>query len=339
MKKLAFILVAMMMLVSLAACNKASEQSDKKSSNKTIKVEQKYLKYGTKPDGSDAKKVAETVEAPVNPKKVIVFDFGALKTLEDMKADENVVALPKGEDNALLPEFLSKYKDSKYANLGSMKEPNFEKIAELNPDLILINARQANTKTMDELKKAAPKAAVVFSAPDNDRYIDSVKDNTKMLGQIFSKEKEADALVKKLEDKIESAKTMIEKSNKKSLFLLVNEGEMSVFGPKGRFGFIYENLGGKTADSKIKQDTGHGQPVNFEYVNDKNPDIIFAMDRAVAVGGKASSQKTLSNPVLKNVTAIKEKKIIDCDPFLWYLSGGSPTTTIKQIETVEKAFK
>ncbi|WP_414045528.1 siderophore ABC transporter substrate-binding protein [Macrococcus equi] len=345
MKRISVFLIALLVMFTVAACGnketkKETESKDTNSeSASTIEVERTYLKYGTKPDGSDSKEVTEKVKVPVNPKKVVVFDYGTLTTIKDLKVEDKVVGLPKGENNSSLPKFLSDFKDNKYENLGNMKEPNFEKIAEISPDLILINGRQANTKVLDELKKAAPDASVLYSAPQNDRYIDSVKENTETLGKIFGKEKEAKDLNKKLDDKIASAKVKISKAKEKALFLLVNEGELSVFGPKGRYGFLYEDLGVKTADKDIKPDTGHGQPVNFEYLNAKNPDLIFAMDRGVAVGGKATSKQTLSNDVVKKVNAVKNDKIVDFDPFLWYLAGGSPTTTIQQIEQVEAAYK
>ena len=35
--------------------------------------------------------------------------------------------------------------------------------------------RQAHTKTIDEMKKAAPNAKILFVSPDNDNYISSIK--------------------------------------------------------------------------------------------------------------------------------------------------------------------
>ena len=39
---------------------------------------------------------------------------------------------------------LSKYEDAKYANVGSLKEPDFEAIHALKPDVIFISGRQAD---------------------------------------------------------------------------------------------------------------------------------------------------------------------------------------------------
>lgn len=346
MKRIIGLIITLSLILVLAACG-GTKDSSKTDDNKsggsddkaeTVKIDNKYKLMGEKEDGSDAKDVSETVEVTKNPKNVAVFDYGTLTTLKEIGADENVKGMPKGEGNRSLPEFLKDYKDDKYVNLGSLKEPNFEKLAEMQPDLILISARQANQKVMDEMKKAAPKAQIVYVGADDNNYIDSIKVNTENIGKIFGKEKETEKLVADLDKKIEEVKAMTEKSDKKGLFVLANEGELSVFGKGGRFGFIHDVLGVKETDENITA-KGHGQVINFEYINKKNPDIIFAMDRGVAVGGKSSAEQALSNDVIKNVNAIKDNKIVEVDPYLWYFSSGGAVTTVKQIEEVEKAYK
>ncbi len=124
--------------------------------------------------------------------------------------------------------------------------------------------------------------------------------------------------------------------NKTVMYLLVNEGELSTFGPKGRFGgLVYDTLGFNAVDKKVSN-SNHGQNVSNEYVNKENPDVILAMDRGQAVSGKSTAKQALNNPVLKNVKAIKEDKVYNLDPKLWYFAAGSTTTTIKQIEELDK---
>lgn len=53
-----------------------------------------------------------TIEVTKNPERVVTFDYGILDILDNMGVD--VVGLPKGS----LPEYLSKYKEDKYSDLG-----------------------------------------------------------------------------------------------------------------------------------------------------------------------------------------------------------------------------
>lgn len=52
-----------------------------------------------------------------NPKKVIVFDYATLDSLDKMGVE--ILALPK----ANIPHFLEKYNDDKYEDVGTLFEP------------------------------------------------------------------------------------------------------------------------------------------------------------------------------------------------------------------------
>ena len=88
-------------------------------------------------------------EVNKNPQRVVVFDYGILDSLDKLGV-EGIIGVVK--DN--LPEHLSKFKADEYTSVGTLKEPNMEKIFELKPDLIIISGRQA--EYYDELNKIAP---------------------------------------------------------------------------------------------------------------------------------------------------------------------------------------
>ncbi len=46
-----------------------------------MKFENKNVTRGEKKDGSDAKKVKETVEVPKNPKNAVVLDYGEYRQM------------------------------------------------------------------------------------------------------------------------------------------------------------------------------------------------------------------------------------------------------------------
>ncbi|HBC4352533.1 TPA: siderophore ABC transporter substrate-binding protein [Staphylococcus aureus] len=320
MKKTVLYLVVALMFV-LAACGNNSEKeqskSETKGSKETVKIENNYKMRGEKKDGSDAKKVKETVEVPKNPKNAVVLDYGALDVMKEMGLSDKVKALPKGEGGKSLPNFLESFKDDKYTNVGNLKEVNFDKIAATKPEVIFISGRTANQKNL----------------------ISSMKQNTENIGKIYDKEDKAKELNKDLDNKIASMKDKTKKFNKSVMYLLVNEGELSTYGPKGRFGgLVYDTLGFNAVDKKVSN-SNHGQNVSNEYINKENPDVILAMDRGQAVSGKSTAKQALNNPVLKNVKAIKEDKVYNLDPKLWYFAAGSTTTTIKQIDELEKVVK
>lgn len=68
------------------------------------------------------------VEVPKNPERVVVLDYSALENLDFLGIKP--VGVPKG----LLPSHLSKYADDpEIADIGSIHEPNLERINELEP--------------------------------------------------------------------------------------------------------------------------------------------------------------------------------------------------------------
>src|SRR5699024_6803121 len=87
-------------------------------------------------------------EVEKNPEKVLVFDFGALDSLDALGID--VTGIPQ----QTIPAYLEKYAGDEYENLGGLKEPDFEAIAQIDPDLIIISGRQG--EVYEELEKLGP---------------------------------------------------------------------------------------------------------------------------------------------------------------------------------------
>ena len=347
MKKTVLFLLLSLVLVLTACNNSSNNNSTSKKNNsdskETVTIKNSFETSGKENNGSDKKKISNTVKVPKNPKNAVVLDYGALDVLKELGVADKVKGLPKGENNQSLPNFLDEFKDDKYINTGNLKEVNFDKVASAKPDVIFISGRTANQKNLDEFKKAAPKAKVVYVGTSDDNLIKDMKKNTENLGKIYDKEDKAKKINKDLDRKISDMKDKTKDFNKKVMYLLVNEGELSTYGPGGRFGgLVFDTLGFKPADKKVSK-SPHGQNINNEYINKQNPDVILAMDRGSVVGGKATTNQVLKNKVIKNVKAVKSNHIYELDPKLWYFSSESSTTTIKQIdelnEVVEKVEK
>jgi iron complex transport system substrate-binding protein len=262
-----------------------------------------------------------------NPKKVVVFDYGILDALDKLGVE--ITALPKSN----IPSYLEKYKADKYTDVGTLQAPNFEKIHEIKPDLIIISGRQATL--YEEFKKIAPTVHMVI---DNKDYMTSFRSNMKSLGNIFSKETAVEKELKAIDDSVKALKDKAAASGKNALVILANEGALSAYGQVSRFGIIHNAFGFVPADNNIEVST-HGQNISFEYIVQKNPDYLFVVDRNAVVGGNANANKTLENDLIKTTTAYKNKQIINLDPQIWYVSVGGFTSTAKMISEVQSAIK
>ncbi|SFE79809.1 iron complex transport system substrate-binding protein [Paenibacillus catalpae] len=269
-----------------------------------------------------------TATVKTNPEKVVAFDYGAIDTLDKLGVE--IAALPKGS----LPGYLSKYQDDKYTDVGTLFEPDFEKLAALKPDVIFIGGR--TSEAYEELNKIAPTIQVSL---DYANYAESFAKNTNWYAEIFSKQAETEALVAEIEAAKADLKTKAANAGK-ALVVLTTGGKISAYGSGSRFGVIHDGYGFVPADDKIESST-HGQSISSEYIAEKNPDILFVVDRDVIAGGDGAkpAKEVIENDLVKKTNAYKNGKIIYLSPDFWYLSGGGLQSELAMVKEAAQAVQ
>ena len=271
----------------------------------------------------------EKAELKKNPKRVVVFDYGVADILKNLGVDA-VVGLPK---NGKMPEILSNYSDDKYTNVGSLKETDFEAVESLNPDLIIIGGRQA--EDIDSFKEIAP---TVNLAVDGQDYMNSFKTVVTDLGNLFDKQDEAKKAIDEIEAKIAKVnKTVTEKGLTASV-VMANEGSISVFSAKSRYGLIYNGLGFTEADKNI-DDSTHGQQVSFEYFLENKSDYVFVVDRGAVTGKGEAASKLFDNEVMNKTEVSKNGNIVYLNSVIWYTMTGGIESTNQMIDEIADAVK
>lgn len=266
-------------------------------------------------------------EVKKNPTKVAVFDYGTLDILDSMEVE--VVGLPKGS----LPASLKKYETDKYKDLGDLKEPNFEDINALKPDLIIIGGRQKDLQ--EKFSEIAP---TIYLSVDGAKYMEDFEKNLNALGTIFGKEDFVKTKLSEIEGRIKNVNKKVSEKSLTASTVMVNEGSLSAFSDKSRFGLIYNNLGFKNVDDKLEA-SNHGNQITFEYLLEKNPEYIFVIDRGAVTGGNEAAKAAFDNALVKETKAYSEDKIIYLDSEAWYLIAGGVNSTEKMIEEIENSIK
>lgn len=314
MKKLSLLALVIAMVFALAGCG-SEEKAETTAAAGKDEAKEMTIKH-------------EYGEATVkkSPEKVVVFDFGVLDTLDELGVE--VTGVPQ----AIVPKYLEKYAGKEYTNVGSLKEPDFEAIHAMKPDVIFISARQA--ELYDQFEEIAP---TVFVGMDYTKYMESFEKNMKLIGEIFEKEDVVTEKLAEVNKSIDEINKEASSADEKALLVLANEGKVSAYGAGSRYGFIHDVFGFKAADEKIEAST-HGQSITFEYVLEKNPGILFVIDRTAAVGGDAGAKETIENELVKKTDAFKKSKIIYLDGTNWYLSGGGLQSMQSMIEEVRSAL-
>lgn len=320
-KKLSLYFIIAMLSIFVAACGGAEDNSNEKQEggaegNGEAKAEEITITH----------ELGETTVTK-NPQKVVVFDFGILDSLDKLGVE--TAAIPK----ATVPAYLEKYEGDEYVNAGSLKEPDFEAIAELGPDLIIISTRQL--ELYEEFAEIGP---TIYMPLDYENYMESFKGNMNTLAQIFNKEEEVEAELASVEEVIAGLKEKGEGIGKNALVILANEGNLSAYGPGSRFGIIHDEFGIPAVDESIEIST-HGQNISPEYIVEMDPDYLFVIDRGAAVGGESSAQSIVETELVKNTKAYKDGNIVYLNPDYWYLSGGGLISVAEMVKEIEAGIQ
>ena len=327
--KLIDIILSMLVLV-LAACGSSDEKTTEKETTETEQTDT----TATEEVSAFPMTIKSTTEGYADvtfekvPEKIVVFDYGFLDTLDTLGVE--VTAVAKGN----FPESLSKYADDTYLNAGGLKEPLFEDIAAMDPDVIFISGRQADV--YEELNEIAP---TVFVGTSNDDYMNSFNASVQIAADLFGKQAEVDAKLAKIDAAIEEVKAISAASEEKALVTLYNE-TISAYGPGegSRFGFVHSVYGFPAADDTLENST-HGAQISYEQILEINPDILFVVDRLAATGEESNISEAFNNDLVNKTTAAQNGKIIYLNGALWYLAGGGLTSELAKVQEIIDALK
>src|SRR5690625_3787920 len=179
MKRIGLVVILSVLTIMLVACGDKNSADTNNGEKETVNI---------------THELGET-EVTINPEKVVVFDFGVLDTLDKLGIE--VTGVPQGN----IPSYLEKYESDDYENVGSLKEPDFEKISQIDPDLIIISGRQSDL--YDQLGELGD---TIFLGVDTSRYMESFKENTEIIGEIFEKETEVADAIAEIEETINQVK-------------------------------------------------------------------------------------------------------------------------------------
>jgi len=310
-RKSYFLIIMASLLLILAACGGTDDNTSGANGGETVTIKHEL----------------DEITVNKNPEKVIVFDFGMLDTLDHL--DIPIIGVPQMN----IPSYLSKYESDEYENVGGLKEPDFEKIHALQPDLIIISGRQ-----MELYEDFAEIAPTLFIQLDTANYIDSFKHNVKLIGEIFDQEDVVEEELGKIDAAISELQEKSAENDVSALIVLSNGGKVSAYGPGSRFGIVHDVFGIEAVDPSIDVAT-HGQNISFEFIVEKNPDYLYVIDRDAAVNGESQAKEVIENDLVANTTAYKEGQIFYLNADYWYLSGGGLISVQEMINEISQSFE
>lgn len=263
-----------------------------------------------------------------NPQTVAVLDWSSLDTLAVLGVE--VQGIPGGN---LVPKVVSQYADTKFVRIGTLFEPDFEAIASLKPDLIILGRRAAG-----HYEEAAKLGPTLDLTPDPEDVPGSVVRHTGLLGDIFDKQDEAAQVISELQASTAKLQELAAQQGT-GLTLLTTGGKMAPVGVGTRFSMIHESFGLPVTEAEQAKDPEE-RAVSYEFIQQANPNWLFVMDRDAAVGREGvTAQELMDNEQIRQTTAGQQQQIVYLDPESWYLLDSSGAGVLQSnINQLLKAF-
>lgn len=319
-------LIAIFMLV-LSACggDKKSEQSSSASnSEKTAQVKKENTKES---DTRTIEYLGEKYTVPQNIEKFVVT--GAMEAMEDAVVLD---AHPVGAISVggKFPEIFASVTDQA-ESIGEKIQPDFEKILQLKPDVIL-GSTKFPEEAVEKLQKIAPTILVSHIATDWEV-------NLNLMAELTGKQAEAEKILSKYETDIDAAKVSLTEKlqGKKVAAVRIRGGQVFVYPEDVFFNpVLYDELGLEVPQQISMAKTQ--EAISIEQLAEMNPDYLFVQ---VQSSGKENSDEENTfedlkkNPIFQNINASKNNKVFVnvVDPLM---EGGPAYSRIKFLESVTK---
>jgi len=183
-----------------------------------------------------------------------------------------------------------------------------EQIAQQEPDLILAGALASNEEIYKKLQDVAPTLPALA-----DGKLDSWQDQTKIVGQLFKKESEADNIVASTEQTLSAVSQEFPAAAGKTFAVAFFGGADNiqvVTDPNDITVQMLTKMGLKLPDSLIGLGGGEGGVqgrLSLETIDKMNSDIII-------MGSTGDLSAMESSPLWPGLTAVRENHVLKLDP-------------------------
>lgn len=213
-------------------------------------------------------------------------------------------------------------------NLGATREPNLEKIVEVEPDLI-IAAFGVHDAILDNLRKIAPTVAV-SRAGDFSTWQGTLREYGKILGE----EALAETRIADLEGLITEARSTLSAHSDKTVALARTlEKEVTYWLPD----YLYNPEGGLGLASllEMQEGVGAGNTISYEGFADSNPDYIFLYEDALDESDETVWKRLEDDALWQSMSAVKNGQVYILDRSAF---SGGPLAMELGVKTILEAM-
>ncbi|MGM9986170.1 MAG: ABC transporter substrate-binding protein [Bacillaceae bacterium] len=312
-KKFSLLTVIALFLLIVTACGNSTETNTKEKSNASEKST-RTIEY-----------LGKEYTIPKNTERIVIT--GAMEAMEDavVLEVEPVGAITVGGQ---FPEiYASVMKNTE--SIGEKQQPNFEKILELKPDVIL-GTTKFQDEVMQKLEKIAPTIQVSHISSNWEA-------NLQLMAELTGKTDKADQILTDYKNNIEKSKTTLQEklSDKKVVAIRIRGGQMFIYPENIFFNAVLYNELGLNVPEEIKKAKAQ-EAVTVEQLATVNPDYIFMqIQQSENQENQNAFDEMKKNPIMQNINAFKDNQVFVnvVDPLL---EGGPVYSKIQFLEQLQK---
>lgn len=316
----AFSIFSILVLFVLAACGNTNE--------KTSEEEKEAAE--PKAAGYTVEHAMGTTELPATPERVVILTNEGTEAL--LALGVKPVGAVMSWDQDPWYEHISAEMEGVEV-VGDEIEVNIEKIAELNPDLIIGNKIRQEA-IYDQLKAIAP---TVFS----EDLAGDWKINFELYAKALNLAEKGQEVMAEYDNKVEDVKAKLgDKVNQEISIVRFSSRPTRIYYTDSFSGVVFDQLGFKRAAHQAKLFTPDNKMGNFavevdkELIPEMDADVLFYFTYADSI---AVEEEWINDPLWKNLTAVKEGNAHKVSDIIWNTAGGVIAANM-MLDDIEKIF-
>lgn len=262
----------------------------------------------------DASGVTISIES--KPKRIITLSPSLTKQLFELGSERDIIGVTT----------FCKYpaEAEKKQKIGSIIQPNIEKIVSLKPDLIFAHMEGNTKESIKKLRSLGLKVFVLGAS----RNLDDIFKDFILIAKILQKENKALEIIEKVKKEIKFVKNKTSNLKKVKVFWEVGSRPLITVAKDTFVDEIITLSGGLNI--------AHESPVRYpmyslEKIITQNPDVIVIVDMGIVTSEEIKKWKKF-----KEITAVKSGRIHSINAYI--VSLPTPLTFLEGVKVTSEVF-
>ena len=244
------------------------------------------------------------VSLPMHPKRIVSLTYGTDEILTALVSTDHIASYSKyaGDDGI---SFLTKDEVSRVGRTVDM-EP--EHILSLAPDLVI-----ASTSTPMQTVEVLTRSGVPVYVSAIPTTVEEMKEKVRGVAKAVHEEEKGEALVSDMESKLATLASKFSAVSPDKERVALGMSFRGILGKKGTlFSDVLRLAHVKDGAAVYEVPKGADAYLSLEILPKIDPDVILLPTWRVKAGDdtKAFEEGLLSNPALREVTAVKERRLV-----------------------------